>query len=169
MRREAFRSTLTLVSSNLALDAVLAVVLGVCTPAHAADDDDDVQAAAAAPSAPVFAPRPEHVVMGDSNSDPGKVFRGKGGSGKAVPGGAVMIDAAGNRLEIAPTKRPRTATEIFSAAAPSALSLPSLPALDDPKAGLPERRRRASYLLSGSAIAAFLLVFWARRRWRPDL
>ena len=143
----------------------IALASGVCSSARAASDDD----AAAPAAAPVLAPRPEHVVMGDSNTDPGKIFRGKGGRDKAIPGGAVMIDASGNRLEIAPTKRPKTAAQIISAAAPAGLSLPSLPTLDDPKAGLAERRQRAQFLLGGSAAAAFLLIYWARRRWRPDV
>ena len=130
--------------------ALAVLFFGVRAPARAADED------------------PERVVMADTNSDPGKVFRARGGPDKAaVRGGAVIIDAAGNRLEIAPTKR--LAPEILPTAAPMKLALPVLPTLDDPKAGLPERRRRAQLLLAGSAAAAFLLLAWARRRWRPDV
>jgi hypothetical protein len=91
----------------------------------------------------------------------GDVFRGKGGRDKAaVPGGGVITDAAGNRLEIAPTR----------SAGPAALprlALPALPTLDDPTAGLAERRRRAQLLLEGTVLGAIALVAWARRRWRP--
>jgi hypothetical protein len=153
--------------------AVLAAALacGVCGLARAAPDDDDSAGAApaAASSATVFPPRPAHVVMTDTNSDAGKVFHAKGGRDKAVvPGGAVIIDASGNRLEIAPTKRPAAAT--LAAPAPAAKpALPALPTLDNPKAGLAKRRRRAEHLLAASVAAAYLLLAWARRRWRPDV
>jgi hypothetical protein len=149
--------------------AVLAAALALGAVRAAADDDDPP-----APPAPAAAPapaRPEHVQMSDTNSDAGKVFRARGGAEKAVvPGGAVILDAAGNRLEIAPTKRPALAApaeSVAPVAARLAAKLPELPALDDPKADLATRRRRAELLLAGSAIGAFLLAFWARGRWRP--
>jgi hypothetical protein len=161
------------------MTAFLAAVLlagGTCVAARAADDDDvkaaaallaPAASAAAAPAAPVFAPRPDHVVMGDTSTDSGKVFHGKGGPDKAgVPGGAVIINADGSRLEIAPTKRPEAAPP---AAATAKLALPQLPLLDDPKSPPLERRRRAMRLLGGSSAAVLLLFFWARRRWRPNL
>ena len=164
-------------SSILALAAALAYA--VCVPARAADDDDVKAAAAllapaasasAATPAPAPAPRPENVVMGDTNSDPGKLFRGQGGPDKAVArGGAVIINADGSRLEIAPSKRPEPVAPKFSpAAAVAKLALPELPLLDDPKAAPIERRRRAMRLLGGTVGAVLILVYWARRRWRPD-
>lgn len=157
------------------MTSLLAAVLfafALCAPARAAsDDDDDAPAptpAAASDAAPL---RPEIVVAGDTNSDSGKVFRAKGGPDTAVVhGGGVIINADGSRLEIAPTKRP--APENLAIASPSLatkLKLPALPTLDDPKASLPERARRAQYLLGGSLAAALFLLFWARRRWRPDV
>jgi hypothetical protein len=101
---------------------------------------------------------------GDADPDAGKVVRGKGFK-PPVPGGAVIVDASGNRLEIVPAKRARPAAPLL----PATPALPELPALDDPKAGLAERRRRAQLLLAGSAAGAVLLVAWARRRWRPDV
>lgn len=153
--------------------AVLAFAFAVGSPARAASDDDDAEdassgaAPAASTAAQVFAPRPDHVVMGDTNSDPGKVFRAKGGPDKAVVhGGAVIINADGTRLEIAPTKRP--ATESPAAARPAAgLTLPELPTLDDPKAPLFQRKRRALSLLGASVAAMMILIYWARGRWRP--
>jgi hypothetical protein len=159
--------------------AFLILACGLCAPARAAGDvEADAEADAAADAAPAaqsstteLPPRPEHAVMGDTNSDPAKVFRRKGGPDRAVVrGGAVIINADGTRLEIAPSRRP--APEIPAPAAPSGpvkLALPALPVLDDPKAGLAERRRRAQYLLGASVAAAFLLFYWARSRWRPDL
>jgi hypothetical protein len=154
--------------------SLLAAVLfacALCAPPRAAADDDDAPAdttpAAAAPS-PL---RPEIVVAGDTNSDSAKVFRAKGGPARAVVhGGAVIINADGSRLEIAPTKRP--ASESLALASPSLLAnlkLPALPTLDDPKESLSERARRAKYLLGGSVAAALFLIFWARHRWRHDV
>jgi hypothetical protein len=150
--------------------AVVFFACALCAPARAASDADDETPAPAAPAeaAPL---RPELVVAGDTNSDSAKVFRAKGGPGKAVVhGGAVIINADGSRLEIAPTKRPASENlSIALPALPAKLKLPALPTLDDPKASLPERTRRAQYLLGGSLAAGLFLFFWARRRWRPDV
>lgn len=151
--------------------AIAVLACGVAAAARAAgSDEDDVLAAIKAVSAPAPAaaaaasappPRPERAAVTDTNSDPSKVFHAKGGPDKAVArGGAVIIDAAGGRLEIAPAKR--AAPETLRLAAPA---LPALPSLDDPKAGLAERKSRATALLAGSALAAFALALWARR-WR---
>jgi hypothetical protein len=156
------------------LGAAIAVLVGgLHSPARAASDDDDAEesssdaAPAASTAAPVFAPRPDHVVMGDTNSDPGKVFRARGGPGRAVvPGGAVIINADGTRLEIAPTKRPAMQNPAVSPP-PAGLTLPALPALVDPKAPLPKRKERALQLLGASLAAMMILIHWARRRWRP--
>lgn len=115
-------------------------------------------APAAAPT-PASAPRPEHAEAGDTNSAPGKIISARGGRDKAaIPGGAMIVDANGSRLEIVPSKRPKTATRTLP-------SLPKveLPSLDDPRASLAQRKLRAEAALVAGALAAFALAFWARR------
>lgn len=119
--------------------------------------------------APAPAPRPSHAELGDTNSAGGKVFKGKGGPDRAVlPGGGVIIDSDGSRLEIAPPSRPKPSPAAKAAeSAAAAASQLSLPALDDAAAALGERKRRAEVLLGLCALAAFGLILWARR-WRPE-
>jgi hypothetical protein len=157
---------------SLLAAALLACGLGAHARAASDDDNDDVSKAVPAARVEESVPiRPENVVAGDTNSDAAKVLRRKGGPDHAaVHGGAVIINADGSRLEIAPTNRPKTETlSIASPSLPAKLKLPSLPALDDPRAPLAERKRRAQYLLGGTLAALLILFYWARSRWRPGV
>jgi hypothetical protein len=132
--------------------------------------DMDGSSGASAPAAPRAAsPRAEHAEAADTNSAPGKIFTAKGGRNKAImPGGAVIIDAQGNRLEIAPPNRPQPKAAIMAVgAAARAVRKLELPALDDPNADLEKRRTHALALMGAAVLAAAALVLWARR-YRPD-
>ncbi|MFI5346675.1 MAG: hypothetical protein ACHQ51_09910 [Elusimicrobiota bacterium] len=121
---------------------------------------------APSPAARAFAPRPEHAEAGDTNSSPGKIFAAKGGSNKASrPGGAVIVDASGNRLELVPAPRPKVAVAAEAIKTFSKAELPKLelPTLDDPRAGLQARKLRAEGALAACALAALVLAFWARK------
>jgi hypothetical protein len=103
----------------------------------------------------------------DASEPDGKILRLKGGGDKAhVPGGAVIVDADGRRLELIPPKRPAPAPGALKAVA--ALPKLSLPTLDDPAANLETRKHRALGLLLGGALLAVALAYWARR-WRPNV
>ena len=121
------------------------------------------------PAPRVFLPRPDHAEAGDTNSSPGKIFSGKGGRDKSVvPGGAVILNADGTRLEIAPPSRPAPSLSARAAKAVAKIPKAELPSLDDPRLSQEERRHRAQLLLVVSVLGAFALIFWARR-WRPDV
>ena len=125
--------------------------------------------APAKPAVPSFLPRPDHAEAGDTNSSPGRIFSAKGGNARASrSGGAVIVDANGNRLELVPTERPKV--EAAAAAAKQAVSnLPKLelPSLDDPRASLQARKLRAEGALIVCVLTAIVLAFWARK-YRAD-
>jgi hypothetical protein len=135
----------------------------------AADANVALQGPSANPAAPSLPPRPGHAEAGDTNSAPGRIFTAKGGSAKASrSGGAVIVDANGNRLELLPTERPKA--EAAAAAATQAVkSLPKLelPSLDDPRADLQTRKLRAEGALLVCVLTTIVLAFWARK-YRAD-
>ncbi len=104
----------------------------------------------------------------DPSERSGKILETRGGGDKAkVAGGAVIVDSHGNRLELIPPRRPASAAQTHKdAAAPLKLTPPTF---DDPSAGLETRKHRAAAVLLGSVLAAYALVVWARRRWRPPV
>lgn len=117
-------------------------------------------------------PPVEHAEMNDTNSGGGKVFTAKGGADHAaVAGGGVIINADGTRLELAPPSRPKPAAPSAVVQAVTAVkkagASAELPALDDPRADLATRKRRAEVMLGACAVGAFALVLWARR-WRSS-
>ena len=125
---------------------------------------DGVPSAAPAQTAPAAAanfPRPDHAEAGDTNSAPGKIFAAKGGRDRASrPGGAVIMDANGNRLELVPTNRPKPGA---AQQAITGLSKVELPTLDDPRASLRVRKLRAESALAACVLAILALAFWARK------
>jgi hypothetical protein len=140
--------------SGRELLTVARLAKGIGNPAAAPD-------AQAAPAPPPAFPGPDHAEAADTNSAPGKIFAAKGGTNKAaLSGGAVIVDANGNRLELVPASRPKPNVARVALKNSSKLELPTL---DDPRAGLQARKLRAEVALGACAVAAVVLAFWARK------
>ncbi len=110
---------------------------------------------------------PRHVAGIDTNSAPGQIVSGRQGPSRTTSaGGGVIMNADGTQIEIIPPSRPRPPAPLKNSKLGQFLpDAPPLPALNLP-IGSANRKTRAQILLIGSVIAAFGLIFWARR-WRP--